>query len=92
MSATDWREVKHQEVFASILQSLEAQKLHDDSFTPADAEGILQHLYVLDGNDWLGRGEVGDIVSGATIAAYESFIASWKAEKAAPSQEETLCP
>jgi hypothetical protein len=91
MSATDWREVKYQDVYMGIMQSLEAQRLHDATFTPAAAEGILQHLYVLDGNDWLGRGDVGDIVSNATIAAYESFIASWKAESTASSKESS-CP
>jgi len=35
---------------------------------------------VLDGNDWIGRGELGDIISQATIAAYELFIHQWKNE------------
>ena len=42
-------------------------------------EGVLQHLYHMDGADWVGRGEVQDITMAATIAAYEHFIAEWKA-------------
>jgi hypothetical protein len=33
----------------------------------------------MDGADWAGRGEVQDIIMAATIAAYEHFIAEWKA-------------
>jgi hypothetical protein len=33
----------------------------------------------MDGSDWLGRGGVGDLTMAATIAAYERFIAEWKA-------------
>lgn len=52
----------------------------DPVFSIEDAERQLSHLYILDGNDWLGRGELGDIVSQATIAAYELFIHEWKVE------------
>jgi len=41
---------------------------------------MLQHLYIMDGADWYGRGDVQDITMAATIAAYEHFIAQWKAE------------
>jgi hypothetical protein len=35
---------------------------------------MLEHLYKMEGADWLGRGEVQNITLSATIAAYESFI------------------
>jgi hypothetical protein len=46
--------------------------------TIEDIESLLKSLYKLDGDDWLGRGEVQDIVMSATLAAYEHFIAEWK--------------
>ena len=46
-----------------------------------DIEGVLQHLYIMEGSDWYGRGEVLDTAMAATIAAYEHFIVQWKAER-----------
>lgn len=78
MSSTDWREEKRVEVFESTLKGLENRRRVDPAFTLADARSALEHLYVLEGNDWLGRGELGDIVTSATISAYEDFIFEWK--------------
>jgi hypothetical protein len=36
----------------------------------------------MDGADWGGRGSLQDIILSARIAAYERFIAQWKAETA----------
>ena len=77
MSSTDWREVKQESVFESTLRGLENRRKADRSFTIADARSALEHLYILEGNDWLGRGELGDIVASATISAYEHFIHEW---------------
>lgn len=80
MSTRDWQDAKNKEVFESTLRGLERRRKSDASFSLADAESALSHLYILDGNDWLGRGELGDIVSQATIAAHEHFIAEWRKE------------
>ena len=77
MSSTDWREEKQESVFESTLRGLENRRKADRSFTIADARSALDHMYILEGNDWLGRGELGDIVTSATIAAYEHFIHEW---------------
>jgi hypothetical protein len=78
MSTRDWQDAKNKEVFESALRGLERRRDSDPSFTLEDAESALTHFYILDGNDWLGRGELGDIISQATIAAHEHFIAEWK--------------
>lgn len=80
MASTDWREQKREQVFESMVKGLENRRRIDPEFTLADAQSALAHQYILDGNDWLGRGELGDIVTSATIAAYEHFIAEWQAE------------
>ena len=80
MASTDWREQKREEVFESMLKGLQNRRRIDPEFTLGDAQSALEHQYILDGNDWLGRGELGDIVTSATIAAYELFIAEWRAE------------
>ena len=82
MSA-DWREVKYAETFEAELRGLERRRAADPSCTVADIEGTLRHLYIMDGADQGGRGGVQDAVMAATIAAYEHFIARWKAESTA---------
>ncbi|HOE76889.1 MAG TPA: hypothetical protein PLX63_09545 [Rectinema sp.] len=77
----DWRDQKYIEVFDGTLNGLQRRRAVDPAFSIEDVENQLVHLYVLDGNDWLGRGVLGDIVSEATIAAYELFIEEWKIEK-----------
>ena len=81
-SSVDWRDVKYGEVFDEELRGLERRRESDPRCTVLDIEGVLQHLYIMDGADWYGRGDVQDITLAATIAAHENFIARWKAETA----------
>ena len=78
MSTVDWKEEKESEVFEGTLRGLENRKKVDPAFKLDDAKSALAHLYILEGNDWLGRGELGDLITSATIAAYEHFVAEWE--------------
>ena len=80
-SSDDWRDVKYREIFDQELRGLFRRREADPHCAPEDIEGVLEHLYIMDGADWYGRGEVQDITMAATIAAYEHFIAQWKAER-----------
>jgi hypothetical protein len=75
----DWKEVKYEIVFEACLRGLERQREIDPCFTPESVQGVLSHLYIQDGNDWGGRGELQDIQIQATIAAYELFLFEWTA-------------
>jgi hypothetical protein len=79
-SSVDWKETKYEEIFEQELRGLRRRRESDPCCTAGDIEGVLQHLYIMDGADWYGRGDVQDIIMAATIAAYEHFIAQWKAE------------
>ncbi len=81
MSILDWKESKYDAVYNACLRSLERQRQIDSSFTHETARGVLSHLYIQDGNDWTGRGEVQEIQIRATIAAYEDFLAQWESER-----------
>ena len=81
-SSVAWKNIKYDEVFEQELRGLERRRESDPSCKVEDIEGVLQHLYIMDGADWYGRGEVQDITMAATIAAYEHFIAEWKLGKA----------
>ncbi len=78
--STQWIDEKYQEVFEDELTGLQRRRERDPSCTVADLEGVLKNLYIMDGNDWIGRGQVQDTTLSATIAAYEHFIAEWKKE------------
>jgi hypothetical protein len=79
--SSEWREIKYTETFEEELRGLERRRAADPACTVADIEGILKNLYIMDGADWGGRGDVQDTAMAATIAAYEHFISRWKAEK-----------
>ena len=79
-SSIEWRDVKYTEIFEEELRGLERRRASDPLCTVENIEGMLQHLYIMDGADWYGRGDVQDITMAATIADYEHFIAQWKAE------------
>jgi hypothetical protein len=80
-SSTEWQDKKYTETFESELRGLERRRASDPGCTIADVEGILKNMYIMDGSDWLGRGSVQDVIMAATLAAYEHFIADWRAEK-----------
>ena len=79
-SSTEWRDRKYTETFEEELRGLERRRASDSGCTIDDLEGILKNLYIMDGADWVGRGGVQDAIMAATIAAYEHYIASWRAE------------
>jgi hypothetical protein len=76
--SVEWRDIKYDDVFDQELRGLMRRRESDPLCTVEDLEGLLQHLYIMDGADWGGRGDVQDISMAATIAAYEHFIAEWK--------------
>lgn len=74
----DWEEKKYQEVFEDETRLLVRRRIADASCTVDDIQGILDSLYILDGNNAEGRSSVQQIALSATIAAYEAFIFQWK--------------
>ena len=77
----EWRDITYTKTFDDELRGLERRRAADPSCTIADLEGILRHLYIMDGADQGGRGELQDTTLAATIAAYEQFIERWKGER-----------
>jgi phage host-nuclease inhibitor protein Gam len=79
-ASVDWRDAAYDKIFEQELRGLRKRRESDPSCTVRDIEGVLRHLYNMDGSDWVGRGGVQDVTMAATIAAHERFIAEWKAE------------
>jgi hypothetical protein len=84
VSSVDWREIRYGETFDQEVQGLLRRRKADPDCRVEDLEGVLRHLYHMDGSDWGGRGELQAIVLSATIAAYEHVVAQWKAENNGP--------
>ncbi len=89
MSSLDWRDRAYDEAFERTISGLEARRRADPAFSIGDAEGVLKHLYVQEGNDWTGRGLLQDAVLAATIAAHEHYIEEWKAESEPSGRRES---
>jgi hypothetical protein len=77
---TEWEERKYREVYDTVYATTRYRIKVDPNFTIQDLERLLATLYVNEGNDQLGRGVVGDIVSSATIAAHQQVLLEWKRE------------
>jgi hypothetical protein len=77
----EWKEVAYKGTFDEETRGLKRRREADPSCTVEDLEGILKNLYIMEGADIDGRGRLQDTIIAARIAAYESFIAGWKAEK-----------
>ncbi|MDR2701654.1 MAG: hypothetical protein LBB72_04410 [Spirochaetaceae bacterium] len=76
--SSDWREASYGECYEKELLGLRRRLASDPSCTVQDLEGTLKSLYIMDGADWLGRGEVQSISLSAAIAAYEAVIEELK--------------
>jgi hypothetical protein len=74
MGSADWQETTYKETYEKEIRGLRRRLASDPSCTAEDLEGILKSLYIMDGSDWQGRGEVQSINLAAAIAAYEEII------------------
>ncbi len=94
MSSVDWRDRAYEDNFNVVLNALEARRTADPCFALEDAEGVLRHLYIQEGNDDGSRGMLNDAILAATIAAHEQFIAIWKTEGEVeePRRPDRSCP
>jgi hypothetical protein len=78
--STEWQNKTYQETFEQEIRGLDRRRSSDPGCKVQDIEGILRNLYIMDGADQGGRGPLQDTIMAATIAAYEHFIADWKAK------------
>ena len=83
---TSWQDDLYERTREEELTGLERRRASDAACQVEDVEGTLAGLYIMEGADWLGRGEVQDLILAAQIAAHEQFIAAWKAQAAAAAQ------
>ena len=78
MGYSDWQETAYREAYNKEITGLKKRLAADPSCTAEDLEGTLKNLYIMEGADWLGRGEVQNITLAAVIAAHETIISELK--------------
>lgn len=83
MSETEaWIEEAYNNEFDEEMRGLERRCAYDPSCSVEELQGILDALYISEGNDQEGRGQRGDAIIAARIAAYEQFISEMKKKQA----------
>jgi hypothetical protein len=75
MSMTTFIEENYDETFNSVHAALADMVRKDPEKARQTIRGILQGMYVRQGNNWTGRGAIGDAGLDASIAAYECILA-----------------
>jgi len=76
-SSEQWRDITYNDVFERELRGLTRRAGRDNAFNIEDIEGSLKNLYIVSGSDQGGC--LQETIISATIAAYEHFIAEFKA-------------
>jgi len=78
---TEFNKKKYNDTYNLIYETTIKQK-ENGSVTIESLEALLRDQYIYSDLDWLGRGEIKDIVNRATVAALESILFQWKEEAA----------
>lgn len=69
---------KFETVFESMYKDLNNKLENDPDFGIDELKALLNSLYVDEGNDWLGRGDLKSAATNATICACESILAEYE--------------
>jgi hypothetical protein len=75
----------YQHTFDETVAFLRGRLRNDPGLDLRDLESMLESLYVRQGNNWTGRGEIRDRIESAVIAAHEHVIA--EVRKRIPGEE-----
>ena len=63
--------------YDDAYESFRLRRQTDETFTKDYLQGLLQSLYVRQGNNWDGRGQTKDMEQSAMIAAAETTLIEW---------------
>ena len=74
MSMTAYVDERYQDTFESVYHSLLDMAARQPEETVFHIRQTLKSLYIRSGNDWTGRGAIGNAGLDASIAAHESAL------------------
>jgi len=92
MGVHDWEEKAFNTEFEQALIQVDQLRKIDPSFTIDSLRNMLETAYVHQGNNWTGRGSVGDISHEAVIAAYQQYLAQWERELGQAAEDSKEAP
>lgn len=72
-------EERYQNIFDNTYLFTKKKLEEDEDYNLTKLEALLASLYVAEGNDQLGRGELCDMSIGAQIGACELLLSEYKA-------------
>lgn len=75
MSMTAYIEERYDETFESVYTVLHDLARKDPAAAGRQIRQTLKSLYIRQGNDWTGRGAIGNAGLDASIAAHEAVLA-----------------
>ena len=73
----DFLQEIYDEAFQNAYNNYQLRKKTEPGFTKTILQGLLESLYVAQGNNWLGRGEAKEASHNAMIAAAEVVLSEW---------------
>lgn len=74
MTMTDYIDVRYEETFDSVYATLKEMVEKNPERAVSEIKKTLKSLYVRQGNDWTGRGAIGNAGLDATVAAHEAVL------------------
>jgi hypothetical protein len=72
---TDYIEERYDETFESVYTMLSELAQHNPEQAARHIRQTLKSLYIRQGNDWTGRGAIGNAGLDASVAAHEAVLA-----------------
>ncbi len=78
MSMTAYLEERYDETFESVYTVLSDLARKDPVQAAQHIHQTLKSLYIRQGNDWTGRGAIGNVGLDASVAAHEAVLAELK--------------
>jgi hypothetical protein len=75
MSMTAYIDERYEDTFSSVYAVLHELAQKDPEQAERHIRQTLKSLYIRQGNDWTGRGAIGNAGLDASVAAHESILA-----------------
>lgn len=81
MSMTGYIDERYEDTFVSVYTQLCVLAERDPAAADQQIRRTLKSLYVRQGNDWTGRGAIGNAGLDASVAAHEAMLAELRAQE-----------
>jgi hypothetical protein len=81
MSMISYIDERYDDTFQSVYGGLAELARRDPEHTEQHIRQTLKSLYIRQGNDWTGRGAIGNAGLDASVAAHEAVLAELKTQE-----------